>query len=206
MFKEWNERRRDAYNLNRRHINVIHTVRRGEDELLTLAGRDALEHEMPFRIQKRARLGDGVRFLTVCGEIQHFRRHTRDDLDGVLQVKRGNPRSQSRIYLDARRRYHLTRIRVGDVIPQSLAKQFRFGILRHAEHLAIGSFDEAKVIDPSIGSETSNQTDIRSFGGLDGADAPVVAMMHVAHIETSALAAQPTRTQSRKGALVREAR
>jgi hypothetical protein len=56
-------------------------------------------------------------------------------------------------------------------------------------HLAVRAFDEAVLVDARKAGERGNQSDVRTFRSLDGADAPIMRGMHVAHFESGALAA-----------------
>src|SRR5690606_5981786 len=68
----------------------------------------------------------------------------------------------------------------------------------------IRCLDEAILVHTAISRQTTNQTNVRPFWGLDGADAPIVTMVNVAYLEAGPLAAQTTRTQCRERALVRQ--
>src|SRR5581483_7248271 len=54
----------------------------------------------------------------------------------------------------------------------------------------VGRLDKAKFIDLRIRRQATDQTDVRTFGCFDGADAPIVRIVHVAHVKARALAAQ----------------
>ena len=71
-------------------------------------------------------------------------------------------------------------------------------------HLAVGRLDEAVVVDPREAGKRADQTDVRTFGRLDRADAAVVRRMHIAHFESRPLARQSARPQRRKPPLVRD--
>ena len=68
--------------------------------------------------------------------------------------------------------------------------------------LAVGSLDEAKVINLRIDTERGYQTDVRSFRCLNRAEASIVGIMHVAHLESCAVAAQAAGAEGRHTALV----
>ena len=69
-------------------------------------------------------------------------------------------------------------------------------------HPAVGRLDEAEVIHLRVTAQTGNQADVGAFGRLDGADAPVVRAVYVAHVEARALAGEAARPQRRDAALV----
>ena len=74
------------------------------------------------------------------------------------------------------------------------------------QHLPVGRLDEAVVVEARVGGERAEQTDVRPFRRLDGADAPVVGVVHVANVETGALAGESAGAQRGETALVRELR
>ena len=75
-------------------------------------------------------------------------------------------------------------------------------LLLHVLHAAERSLDETVLIDSGVGAQGVNQTDIRTFGGLNRADSAIVGRMHVSHLETGTVAVQTTRAQSRQTTLV----
>ena len=56
-------------------------------------------------------------------------------------------------------------------------------------HFPIGSHQEAVLIGTGVGGQVVDQADVGTFRGLNGAEAAVVAVVHVSHIEAGALAA-----------------
>ena len=64
--------------------------------------------------------------------------------------------------------------------------------------------DEAELVDPRIARQRRDQTDVRTFRRLDRADASVVGRVHVAHLETGALARQTAGPERREPPLVRD--
>ena len=69
-------------------------------------------------------------------------------------------------------------------------------------HLAVGRLDKAVLIDPGIGRQVGDQTDVGAFRGLDGAHTAVVAVVDVADFEACAVTAQAAGAQGRQAALV----
>ena len=65
-------------------------------------------------------------------------------------------------------------------------------ILRHATvllvHAAIRRLHKAELVHARIVRKRADEADVRTFGGLDRAHAPVVRVVHVAHLESRALA------------------
>jgi hypothetical protein len=76
-----------------------------------------------------------------------------------------------------------------------------FGDLARLD-LAIGRLDEAVLVHASERGERRDQTDVRTFRGLDRADATVVRGVHVAHLEAGALPGQTAGPEGRQTTLV----
>ena len=70
------------------------------------------------------------------------------------------------------------------------------------DHLAVGRLDEAQVVDPGIGRQRRDQSDVGTLRGLDRTHAPVVGVVHVAHLEAGPLAGQPAGPERRQPPLV----
>jgi len=98
----------------------------------------------------------------------------------------------------------LSRLRVHDLLADRPPREDDRIVRRHTCHLAIRSLDKAVLVHFGIGGQAANQANVRAFGRLDGANAAVVRVMHVAHVKAGALATQPAGAQRRKGALVRQ--
>ncbi len=67
--------------------------------------------------------------------------------------------------------------------------------------LAVGRLDEAVAVDPAEGRQRADEADVRAFGGLDRADATVVAVVDVADVEPGALAGEAARPEGRQAPL-----
>src|SRR5690606_19501928 len=72
--------------------------------------------------------------------------------------------------------------------------------------LAVRGLDEAERVDAREGRESTDQTDVRAFRGLDGAHAAVVRRVDVTDLDTCAVTAQITGAESRETALVGQTR
>jgi hypothetical protein len=89
--------------------------------------------------------------------------------------------------------------------PHRLLQRHLARVAQHrAHHLAVRRLDEAEVVDPRVGGQRVDQPDVRTFRRLDRAHAPVVRVVHVAHLEARALARQTARPQRRETPLVRQ--
>ena len=69
-------------------------------------------------------------------------------------------------------------------------------------YLAIRGFDETEVIDFCVNAERRNQTDVRTFRGLDWAETAIVSIVHVTDLETGTFTRQTAGAESRHTALV----
>ena len=201
MFQERDQGRRNAHNLARRNVHVIDAIWRLKHKLFAVARRHPLIQEAALGIQRRIRLRDNVAILHIRRHVFHFVADEGDDLE-VLRGQRTEALRQLGRHVRAGRRDLFIRRRIDHVLLQRLTDQFRIGIRQRLNQLAIRRLDEAVGVDPPVGRQPADQTDVRAFRRLDRADAPIVRMMHVAHIETGALAAQTARAQGRQRALV----
>ena len=77
-------------------------------------------------------------------------------------------------------------------------------LLLHVLDAAERCLDEAVLINAGIGAQRVDQTDVRTFRGLNRADTAVVRGMHVSHLEAGAVAVQTARAEGREAALVRQ--
>ena len=73
------------------------------------------------------------------------------------------------------------------------------------DHLAVRGLDEPVLVDRRVAAQRADEADVRPLGGLDGAHAPVVGGVHVAHLDGGALAGQPAGAERRQAAAVGEA-
>src|SRR5207247_2979675 len=67
---------------------------------------------------------------------------------------------------------------------------------------AVRRLDEAQVVHPRIAGEARNEADVGALRRLDRAHAPVLAVVHVAHLEARALAREAARSASVEAPLV----
>ncbi len=68
--------------------------------------------------------------------------------------------------------------------------------------LAVGSLDEAVLVDLGVGGQIGDQTDVGAFRRLDGAHTAVVGVVNVSDLEVGAVTAQTAGAQSGQTALV----
>ncbi|CDC97772.1 uncharacterized protein BN576_00508 [Alistipes sp. CAG:268] len=78
----------------------------------------------------------------------------------------------------------------------------------HVDHpvldLAVGGLDEAHRRNPRVDAQRRDQTDVRAFRRLDRAETSVVRIVHVADLESGAVARQTAGAEGRQTALVRD--
>ena len=94
---------------------------------------------------------------------------------------------------------HQTLFLFGRHIAHALVGEVYHGVL----HLAVGGLNEAEVVDLGKHAERADQTDVGTFGRLDGTEAAVVCIVHVAHLKAGTLTRQTAGTQGGETALVR---
>src|SRR5699024_10439871 len=63
--------------------------------------------------------------------------------------------------------------------------------------LAVGRLDKAVFVDARVGGQRTDQAVVRAFRRLDGADAAVVRIVHVAHGEGGAVAVETAGAEGR---------
>ncbi len=66
----------------------------------------------------------------------------------------------------------------------------------------VRGFDKAVIVDVSIAAERNNQSYVRAFRRLYGADTPVVGRMDISHFKPGPLSCQSTGTQGAQAAFV----
>ncbi len=204
MFQEGDERRADADDLPGRNIHVIHPARRHNQKLLVVSHRDAVIGKLPQFIQRRVRLRDDVVVLVVGRQIHRVvgdERHHRHFLDAGL-----------RQLLRQRLVYHIAVLgdHVALLVLHVVAHRAPDDVLvirrQELDDFSIRRLHKTVFVDPPIAGKTANQADVRAFRRLNRADAPVMAVVHVAHVEARALAPQTAGAERRQRALVRQFR
>ena len=99
-------------------------------------------------------------------------------------------------------------IRLGDDIVILDVGRHILDLVGHAAggtvNLAVGSLEEAVLVDLGVGGKIGDKTDVRTFGRFDRADAAVVRVMHVTDVKAGAVTGKTAGTKGRKTALVRQ--
>ena len=95
---------------------------------------------------------------------------------------------------------------LGDLVGLLLVggEVFQFILDDAVVDLPVWRFDEAEIVDAGEGGHRVDEADVRTFWGLDGADASVVRRMHVADFEAGAVAVQTAWPKSGEAAFVGE--
>ncbi len=73
-------------------------------------------------------------------------------------------------------------------------------------HAAVGRLDETVLVDAGEGREVGDQADVGTLRGFNRAHAAVMAVVHVANLESRAVTGQTAGTQGRQAALVGQLR
>ena len=81
----------------------------------------------------------------------------------------------------------------------------RIGRVTLIQH-PVGSLDKTVFINPRIGCQGVDQTDIGTFRGLNGAHTAIVCVVYVTNLETGTVSGQTARAQGRQTALVGQLR
>ena len=69
---------------------------------------------------------------------------------------------------------------------------------------AVRGLDEPELVQGRVAAERADQADVRALGGLDGAHAPVVGLVDVAHLDGRALAGEAAGAERRQAPPVGE--
>ena len=205
MLQEWDQRRGDRDDLPRRDIHVVQLFRRDLFKALTRAGLNPLLNEESVLVDRRIRLRHDVAVFLVGGEVLHLVGDEGFDVDDREAVERLQTIAHGLRDLLARGR-DLTAARSLDILVQNRADDMAVAQPQLPDHAPVRRLDEPEVVDQAEGGQTADQADIRTFRRLDRADAPVVAVVHIAHIESGPIAAETTGAKGAEPALVRQLR
>ena len=75
---------------------------------------------------------------------------------------------------------HLVLLFLSAHVDASLGGHVHLAVL----YLSIRCLDKSEIVDPRVHAERGDQADIGSLRGLDGAEAAVMGVVHVAHLES----------------------
>ena len=141
------------------------------------------------------------------GDAHHLVRRDVHQLDHV-------GRDHVEVAVEARRHERLAElallVEVGRGLGDVLALFLEGRVPRHLVgdlalgHAAVRRLDEAELVDASEGGQRRDEADVRTFRGLDGADAAVVRGVDVADLEARSLAREAAGAERAEAALVRD--
>ncbi len=99
-------------------------------------------------------------------------------------------------------------VRLRDVVVELVIRGEVLGLVRDdaVDDLAVRGLDEAERVDPGVGRERTDETDVRTLGGLDRAHAAVVRRVDVSDLHRRAVAREAAGSQRREAALVGQTR
>ena len=125
--------------------------------------------------------------LTAIVDITNFLLRQAEDTSGdILEAARDVLRREMAFFIERG-------IRLRDVVIVFFIGSQIHHVIRDARILgialvddAVRRLDEAVLIDAGIGSQGVDQTDVRTFGSLDGAHAAVMAVVNVADFDRTA--------------------
>ena len=75
-----------------------------------------------------------------------------------------------------------------------------------ARYLAVRGLDETKAVDAGVHAQGTDKADVRTFRGLDRAQAAVVGVVHVTDLEAGAVTGKTSRAECGKTPLVSDLR
>src|SRR2546427_2143423 len=205
VLEERDHGRGDRDDLLRRHVHVLDVLDLFDLEVAARPRRHALVDEVALRRQRGIRLGDAEHVLLVGGQVLDLSRDPGHDVD------RGHTRLDQLldrfVVQHLVRGQHLVALRVRRRAAQRAAHELRrdFVVQRHTVvDAAERGLYEAELVHLGVGGQVADEADVRTFPGLDRADAAVVAVVHVADVESGALARETTGAQRRETPLVRQ--
>ena len=161
-----------------------------------------MAHEMSFLIQFGIGLRNRVQVLLVRREVHKFITHPGHNGNIIRKIEGSNPCSELRRHFCPCLDHHFAALGINDVLPQRVTDECFGSGLHSVDHLAIRRLDEAQGIDAGMGCQAADQSDVGPLRCLNRADTPVVAIVHVAHIEAGPFTSQPTRSQCRQSAFM----
>ena len=204
VLQKRNQTRRHRHNLPRRHIHVVDLVRVELVELLAAAALHTLLQEIALAVDLRVGLRHHRLALIVRRQLHHLVRHIGPNRHRRI-VGRRDPLHQLGAHRLIRRRNQLAR-RILHILRQHPTDQIRVIRRQLTDHPPVRRLDEAVLVQHPERRQTADQPDVRTLRRLNRADPPVVAVMHIAHVEARPIPAQPARAQRRKPPLVRQLR
>ncbi len=191
--------------LLRRHVHVLDVPDVLEAVVAASPGGHARVYKCAVRGEARVGLGDAEHVLLVSGQVLDLVGDPRDDVDrghvGLGQLL------DFLLVEDVADRQHLGALAV-DRGPAQLATGELGSVTVADRHPVVDASERAlhepELVDLRVGGEVADEPDVRTLRGLDRADAAVVAVVDVAHVEPGPLAGKAAWPERRQPALVRQ--
>ena len=205
VLEEGDERRRDGHDLHRRDVHVVDAAGGFEGVLEGAAALDALVDELELVVEAGGRLRDDLLVLAVRLEVLDVVRVVGDvGLHGDAALRQcgdalGGGGADAVSGADDG-----LAVVVEHVLGDGASGEVGGGAGDLLAHGAVGGLDEAVVVEARVRRERAEQSDVRALRRLDGADAPVVGVVHVADVEAGALAGESAGAECGEAALVGE--
>ena len=116
MFQEGNQSGRNAHDLFRRNVHVIHFFTVLNEKVLVATNGDTVIHELPMRSDLRISLSNRVLVLFICRQVLNFIGRYRRNRD-PCQRQSGNSFSQLCIDSIPRFCHHFSTLRIHELLP-----------------------------------------------------------------------------------------
>ncbi len=172
-------------------VDVVDLLPRQELEVARLPGGDELVDETAVLVDPGVGLGDIVVLFFPGGQVVAVRL---DDgkMAGALPLQGGD------------RLAHVVLLDDIAILVLGIAGMEDLDVIDDPAvlDLAVGGFDEAVLVDPGIGAERGNQSDVRALRRLDRADPAVMGGLDVADLEARPLPAQAAGTEGAEAPLM----
>ena len=204
VLQEGDERGGHGDDLLGRDVHELHALRGYFDEVVAGPHLDALLDELALGIQARIGLGNDKAILFIGGEVFDAVADVGANRDeGEAGGRQAGQHGRRDLFAG---RANGTAARALELFVQVTPFQFGRGGRQLADHALVGRADEAEFVDDAVGGQAADEADVGPFRSFDGADAAVVAVVDVAHVEAGAVPAQAAGAQSAQAALVGEFR
>ena len=193
VLQEGNERSSHRDELFRRDVDEVDLLLLDGNEVAGLPGDDAIVNEIAFLVHHHVGLRDRVALFIPRREVEGVRLCFAE-LELRLLLRRGR-----RVFLGNAVVVFLQVLLLDDLAEGEggVADLDHSVVIEHPAviDLLVRRLDEAVLVDAGVAGQRRDQTDVRTFGGLDRTDAAVVSRVNVAHFESCALAGETTRSQ-----------
>src|SRR6266705_467904 len=188
VFEERNQAGCDRDELFGRNVDIVDFIAALQDEVPCLPAVDPFGGDLQTVVERNVGLRDDVLVLLPSGEVEAVRLvNDLAPLEFFIEIL-------DLVLLDdfTGLEFAVTGIDDLNVVDDAPALD-----------LAVGRLDEAVVIDPREAAQRADQADVRAFRRFNRADAAVMGRVHVADLESRALARETARPKGRETPLVR---